>query len=70
MSIMHRVSENQPLLYMSRIKTINVSARDTVSSPFKTDSKQTRLKLDIIVLSIKNKHWERKTEKKIAERHA
>lgn len=36
MSIMHRVSENVPLLYMNRIKTINVSARDTVNSPFKT----------------------------------
>ena len=33
---MHRVSENEPLLYMNRIKTINVSARDTVNSPFKT----------------------------------
>ena len=36
MSIMHRVSENEPLLYMNRIKTINVSARDTVSGSFKT----------------------------------
>ena len=36
MSIMHRVSENEPLLYMNRIKTINLSARDTVSGSFKT----------------------------------